>query len=261
MVRATIDINSDLGENYGAFQLRSSEKLLDYISSVNIACGWHAGDPLEMNRIVQLASSHGVNCGAHPGYPDLMGFGRRAMAVNYDELRCYLVYQIGSLNAIAKANEVALTHVKPHGSLYLEATTNEAVAGAIAEAISSINIDLIYMVLGGKGGEQMAKKGKEWGLKVVTEAFPGRAYNPDGTLVDRSREGAVITDPEEIVKRAKMILQENCVQAVDGTYIELEVDSICMPSEGLGMVEAAEMIRKVLAEMKINLCPLTDQIR
>lgn len=260
MGKAAIDLNSDLGENYGAFQLRSSEKLLDHISSVNIACGYHAGDPLEMNRIVRLASSHRVNCGAHPGYPDLMGFGRRSMAVNGKELRCYLVYQIGSLNGIAKANEVALTHVKPHGSLYLEAAKNETVADAIAEAISTINKDLIYMVLGGKGGEQMARKGRERGLRVVTEAFPGRAYNPDGTLVDRSLEGAVISDPAEIVKRTKMIVEKNCVQAIDNTYIELEVDSICLPSEGLGMVEVAEMIREVLAKMQINIRPLTDLV-
>ncbi len=259
MVKATIDINSDLGENYGAFQLRQSEKLMEYISSANIACGWHAGDPLAMNRTVHLASMHNVSCGAHPGYPDLMGFGRRSMAVNAEELKCYLVYQIGSLNAIAKANNVQLTHVKPHGSLYLEAATNVSIARAIAEAISAVNKDLIYVVLGGIGGVQMARFGKEYGLRVATEAFPGRGYSPEGTLVDRGKEGAVITDHEVIIKRIKMLFEERCIQAIDGSFIEMEVDSICLPSEGQGVIELAERIREELVEMEIDVCPLTQQ--
>lgn len=256
MGQATIDLNSDLGENYGTFQLQSAAGVMEYISSVNIACGYHAGDPGEMNTTLLLAAENQLNCGAHPGYPDLLGFGRRSLSVTAEELRCYLIYQIGALRAIANANHVKLTHVKPHGSLYLEATVDESTAQVLAETIASVDRELVYYTLGGSGGQLMADYGRKAGLRVVREAFPARAYTPRGTLVDRKESGAVITDEDEIVQRVKMIVQEKCIHAIDGSIVQIEAESLSVPGDTRGAAGLAQRINQELNTLQVKVCPV-----
>ena len=259
MGKITIDLNCDLGENYGAYQLHTAEHVMEYITSANIACGYHAGDPVEMNKTVQRAISSHVCCGAHPGYPDLLGFGRRDMIVEEEELKCYLIYQIGALNTICRANNASLTHVKPHGSLYLNAVEDPKIAQATAEAISAIDKNIIYFVLAGSKGETMADYGRSSGLKVALEGFPGRAYTPEGTLVPRSQVGAVLTDPDNIIERALSMVLENTVQTVDGTSISLHVNTISIPSEIPDALEVIKKMRNELTTQGVDIVPIDKQ--
>ena len=204
-----VDINCDMGESFGAYKLGLDEEVIRYITSANIACGWHAGDPLVMDRTVRMAKDHGVGVGAHPSYPDLLGFGRRNMACSAEEIRNYMVYQIGALRAFCDVHGAKLRHVKPHGNLYLTAVEDETTARAIAEGIVSLDPDLMYVGLAGSKGELMTRIGKEVGLKVVLEAFPDRAYTADGTLVSRKIPGAVIKEPERVAERALKMVELN----------------------------------------------------
>jgi len=256
MQRKTIDLNCDLGESFGVYKLGMDEEVMPYITSANIACGWHAGDPLVMNKTVRLAAKNGINCGAHPGYPDLLGFGRRAMKVGIEELTCYLIYQIGALDAFCKANGTVLTHVKPHGSLYLTAVESEETAMAVAKAIARVNRHLIFVTLAGQKGRVMARAGREFGLAVAYEAFPDRAYTPEGTLAPRQNVGAVITDPEEVVRRAVKIATEGCIEAVNGECIELAAQTLCVHGDNPQAVEIVRTIRTTLEERAIEVRPL-----
>lgn len=253
----SIDLNSDLGESYGAYQLGMDEAVMQHITSANIACGWHAGDPVVMNNTVRLATKHTINCGAHPGYPDLLGFGRRSMSVSNEDLKTYLMYQIGALEAFCQVNNTKLHHVKPHGSLYLTAAESEETATAVVEAIAQIDRDLIYVTLAGKKGKMMERIGKDHGLKIAFEAFPDRAYTAEGTLAPRSMSGAVITDPEEVIRRAVKMAKENCIEAISGEVIELEAHTLCVHGDNPHAVEMVREIRKALEDNEISVAPLS----
>ncbi len=256
MNNKTIDLNCDLGESFGVYKLGMDEEVMPHITSANIACGWHAGDPLVMDRTVRLAASHGINCGAHPGYPDLLGFGRRAMKVGLDELKCYLIYQIGALDAFCRAHGVKLSHVKPHGSLYLTAVESEETAMAVAEAIAGVDRELIFVTLAGRMGQVMAEAGRKYGLPVAFEAFPDRAYTPEGTLTPRQIPGAVIKDPETVVKRAIQIATEGCIEAINGERIELAAQTLCVHGDNPEAVAMVRDIRRELAERGLEVRPL-----
>jgi UPF0271 protein len=252
----TIDLNCDMGESFGAYKLGRDEDVIKHISSANIACGWHAGDALVMNRSVQLAAAHGVGVGAHPSYPDLMGFGRRNMDCTADEIRNYVTYQIGALSAFCAANSVKMQHVKPHGNLYLTAVENETVATAVAEAIVSVNPSLMYVALAGAKGALMTRIGEKLGLKVVYEAFPDRAYTPDGTLASRRVPGAVISDPNQVAERALKMAKEGKVVATDGTEIDLHVHTLCVHGDNPSAVELVKTIRALLESNGIAVKPM-----
>jgi UPF0271 protein len=241
-----IDLNCDMGESFGAYKLGMDEEVIQYITSANIACAWHAGDPLVMDRTVKMAVDHGVGVGAHPGYPDLMGFGRRNMDCTPQEIRGYLIYQIGAIEAFCKAHGCRLQHVKPHGALYLTAVENEEVARAIAEAIVSVNPELFYVALAGAKGQLVTRIGREVGLKVIYEAFPDRAYTPEGTLVSRRLPGAVIKDPQAVSERALRMAKEGLVIAVDGTSIALEAQTLCVHGDTPTAVDLVKSIRETL---------------
>lgn len=247
MTVRSIDLNCDLGESFGMYQIGMDAEVMDHISSANIACGWHAGDPVVMDKTVRLTATRRLGCGAHPGYPDLMGFGRRYMAVEGHDLKCYLTYQIGALSSICKSNSVQLRHVKPHGSLYLRAVENEDTAMNIAEAIAGVDSSLIFVTLAGKKGEMAARAGKEHGLSVAYEGFPDRAYTPEGTLVPRSNPGAVIEKPEVVAERAIKMAKEGCVEAINGDVIDLQVHTLCVHGDN---PEAVEMVRRIRAALK-----------
>lgn len=241
-----IDLNCDMGESFGAYKLGMDEEVIQYISSANVACAWHAGDPSVMDHTVAMAVEHGVGVGAHPSYPDLLGFGRRNMDCTMEDLRNYVVFQIGALQSFCNVHGTKLQHVKPHGALYLTAVENEEVARIVAEAIVSVNSELLYVALAGAKGELMRRIGQEVGLKVVYEAFPDRAYTPEGTLLSRRQPGAVIKDPQEVSERALRMVKEGVVIAVDGTTIPLEAQTLCVHGDTPTAVDLVRSIRKTM---------------
>jgi UPF0271 protein len=251
-----IDLNCDMGESYGAYVLGLDEEVIKYISSANIACGYHAGDPMVMNRTVRLAAEHGVGIGAHPGYPDLMGFGRRNMDCTAAEIRNYLIYQVGALKAFCDANSVKMRHVKPHGALYLAATGNKEVAKAIAEAVASVDPDLMCLVLAGPKGGLMAEACEKAGLRLVREAFPDRAYTAEGMLTPRRVPGAVLSDPDEVAARALMIAAEGKMKASDGTFISLDAQTICVHGDNPAAVDLVKGIRQLLESESVAVRPV-----
>ncbi len=251
-----IDLNCDMGESFGAYRLGMDDAVIQFISSANIACGWHAGDPFVMNHTVAIAVEHGVGVGAHPGYPDLLGFGRRNMDCTPEDLRNYVIFQIGALQAFCNAHGTKMQHVKPHGALYLTAVENEDVARAVAEAIVSVNPDLLYVALAGAKGELMRRIGQEVGLRVVYEAFPDRAYSPEGTLVSRRQPGAVIKEPREVAERALRMVKEGVVIAVDGTTIPLEAQTLCVHGDNPKAVDLVRSIRETLETDGVAVTPM-----
>ncbi len=251
-----IDLNCDMGESFGAYKLGMDEKVIQYITSANIACGWHAGDPQVMDKTVEMAVEHGVGVGAHPGYPDLPGFGRRNMDCTPDEIRSYVAYQVGALQGFCKIHGTRLRHVKPHGALYLTAVVNEVVARAVAEAIVSVDPDLLYVALAGAKGEMMTRIGKDVGLKVVYEAFPDRAYTPEGNLVPRRDPGAVIKDPQEVARRALRMATEGVVIAVDDTSIPIEAQTLCVHGDTPSAVDLVRNIHEILEKEGVSVQPM-----
>jgi 5-oxoprolinase (ATP-hydrolysing) subunit A len=250
-----IDLNCDMGESFGAYRIGQDDELIQYISSANIACGWHAGDPMVMDRVVKLAATHGVGVGAHPGYPDLLGFGRRHMDCTPAEIRNYVTYQVGALMAFCMANGVKLRHVKPHGQLYNTAQDNEAVSTAIAEAIAGIDPSLTYVALAGPGGGLAKRIGARVGLKVIYEAFADRAYTPEGFLVPRRKPGAVIKDVEEVAKRTVKMARDGKLIAIDGTEIPMKPHTICVHGDSPGAVEMVKSIRRLLESEGVSIKP------
>ncbi|MCR4630592.1 MAG: 5-oxoprolinase subunit PxpA, partial [Treponema sp.] len=204
-----IDLNCDLGESFGNYKIGMDEEVIKYISSANIACGFHASDPLVMAKTVLLAKEQGVSIGAHPGYPDLVGFGRRNMNVSPEDLKAMVQYQIGALNAFCKANGVKMNHVKPHGAMYNMAAKDEKLALAIAAGIAEVDDSLILL---GLSGSELLKAANQVGLKCANEVFADRAYEEDGSLVARTKAGAVITNEDEVIERVIKMIKEQKVK-------------------------------------------------
>ncbi|ACJ16539.1 hypothetical protein, conserved [Thermococcus onnurineus NA1] len=253
-----VDLNSDLGESFGRYKLGLDEEVMKYITSANVATGWHAGDPLVMRKTVRLAKEKGVAVGAHPGYPDLLGFGRRYMKLTPEEARNYILYQIGALHAFTKAEGMELQHVKPHGALYNALVKDEELARAVIEGITDFDRRIIFVMLSGSRPAEIAE---EMGLKVAHEVFADRAYNPDGTLVLRGKPGAVIHDKELIAERVVSMVKDGGVKAINGEWIELRADTICVHGDNPKAVEIAAYIRRVLEDEGINVVPMGEFIR
>ncbi|MDK2869123.1 MAG: 5-oxoprolinase (ATP-hydrolyzing) subunit [Pyrococcus sp.] len=253
-----VDLNSDLGESFGRYKLGLDEEVMKYITSANVACGWHAGDPLVMRKTVRLAKKNNVQVGAHPGYPDLMGFGRRYMKLTPEEARNYILYQIGALYAFVKAEGLELQHVKPHGALYNAMVKEEDLARAVIEGILDFDKRLIVVTL---AGSKVVEIAKEIGARVAQEGFADRAYNPDGTLVPRSRPGAVIEDKEEIAERVISMVKDGGIRAINGEWVDLNVDTICVHGDNPKAVEITAYIRRRLEEEGIKIVPMGDFIK
>jgi UPF0271 protein len=251
-----IDLNCDMGESFGNYKLGLDEEAIKHISSANIACGFHAGDPMVMEKTILLAKENHVGVGAHPGYPDLLGFGRRTVEATKHELTNYIIYQVGALMAFCKACGVKLQHVKTHGKLYSNAWENEDIAKATAEAIAKLDASIIYLVMGGSKGEIALRAGKEMGLKMAREAFPDRAYLPTGALTPRSQPGAVIKDAAVVVERAVRMASEKKVVAIDGTVIDLQIDTICVHGDNPSAVEIVKKIKSELAREGVEIKPM-----
>lgn len=245
-----IDLNCDLGESFGVYSLGEDEAVLDYISSANIACGFHAGDPHVMYRTVQSAKEKKVAIGAHPGFPDLLGFGRRTMAMEPEEIYHMILYQLGALSAFAQAHNTRLHHVKPHGALYNLACRDEGIAQAIASAVAHFDDRLI---LYGLAGSLLVQVGRKAGLQVAEEVFADRTYQPDGTLTPRSHPHALITDPQEAARRVIQMIQEKKTEAVDGTIIPVSPDTVCLHGDSPQAVQFARRLREVLTQEGITI--------
>lgn len=253
-MKPKIDINCDLGESFGNFKIGHDAEIMPFITSANIACGFHAGDPVVMDHTVKLAKENRVAVGAHPGFPDLMGFGRRDMKLSKEEVRNIIIYQIGALEAFTKAANTELQHVKPHGALYNAAAKNEVYAEAIIEAVHAVNPSLVLFVL---ANSKMAKIAAEAGLRVAQEVFVDRAYNPDGTLVSRSTAGAVIEDVRLVAERAVKMVKEREVTAVNGQTVKFdEVHTLCVHGDTLNAVELAKSVKKALLDANIEVTPV-----
>ncbi|MDK2798473.1 MAG: 5-oxoprolinase (ATP-hydrolyzing) subunit [Clostridiales bacterium] len=250
-----VDINCDMGESFGRYKLGLDEKAIQYITSANIACGFHAGDPHVMSNTVKLAKDYNVGVGAHPGYPDLLGFGRRKMDVDPVEIKDYIIYQIGALKAFCDAQGIRLQHVKPHGALYNAAGVDKSLSIAIAEAIYEVDKKLILLAL---AGSEMEKAGKEVGLMTACEVFGDRNYNSDGSLVSRKLPNAIVKDEKEVAKRVVRMIKEGKVTAVDGKDIEVHADSICVHGDTLGAVEFIQSIRKELENAGVKVTSLGE---
>lgn len=251
-----VDLNSDLGESFGRYTLGMDEKIIPLISSANVACGFHASDPVVMGETVSRASAAGIGIGAHPGFLDLMGFGRRNMDVTPREAREYTLYQIGALDGMCRAEGVKLSHVKPHGALYNMASKDYELAKGVCQAVRDFDKDLIVLAL--SGGE-LARAAKEMDLRTALEVFADRAYEEDGSLVDRRKDGAMILDEELAIKRVVRMIKEKKVTSVTGRDIDIQADSVCVHGDGEKALAFVEKIRKVLMEEGIEIAPL-DQI-
>ena len=239
-----IDLNCDLGEAAG-----NDEAIMPYITSANIACGFHAGDASVMQATVRLAKRYGVNIGAHPSWPDLQGFGRREMNISVEETEALVLYQISALAGIAKAEGLALTHVKPHGALYNQAAKDRGLADAIARAVKSFSVDLILVGLAGSG---LCEAGVEVGIKVAGEGFPDRVYNPDGTLMSRSKQGAVIESPEEVVRNALKLVKDGILLGEK----KVRVDTLCLHGDNTHAAENAKLLCGTLTKNGIKVVGL-----
>ena len=244
-----IDLNSDVGESFGAWTMGLDELLMPALTSANVACGFHAGDPGVMRQTVRLARTHGVAVGAHPGFPDLGGFGRREMRCAPQEVEDLVIYQVGALAAIAHAEGVRLQHVKAHGALYNMACRDEALAGAIARATAAVDSSLMLF---GLPGSALLEAGRRHGLRVAAEGFADRAYNADGSLVSRSLAGSVIHDEARVVARTLQMAQEGTVTAVDGSVVRLDVATVCVHGDTRGAAQLAAAIRRALESQGVG---------
>ncbi|MEC0303210.1 LamB/YcsF family protein [Terribacillus saccharophilus] len=246
----TIDLNSDLGESFGAYTIGNDQEVLKYISSANIACGFHAGDHNVMLETVKTAAELGVGIGAHPGFPDLAGFGRREMKLSPKEIYNLVVYQVGAIQGAAKACGTYVQHVKPHGALYNMASKDSAIAEAIATAVYAVDPKL---VLFGLAGSELVRAGEKVGLSVAQEVFSDRTYQADGTLTPRSQANAMIHDVTVAVDRVIRMIQEGKVTAVDGTDINIQADTICVHGDEPEALQFVQQLRERLQAEQITI--------
>jgi 5-oxoprolinase (ATP-hydrolysing) subunit A len=248
-----IDLNCDMGESFGPWHMGADEQVMPHITSANIACGAHAGDPVVMRQTVRLAKGAGVAIGAHPGFADLQGFGRREMAVDPAELEASLIAQVGALSAIARADGIALQHVKPHGALYNMAARERPLSDVIARAIAAVDPSLILF---GLPNSPMLDAGRTAGLRVAAEGFADRAYEPDGSLTPRTRAGAVIHDVDAVVARAVRMATDGVVLTPSGAEVALRVQTICVHGDTPGAAELVRRIHDALDGRGVTVAPI-----
>lgn len=249
----TIDLNADLGESFGPWTMGQDEALMTSITSANIACGFHAGDPTVMRRTIRLAKRHGVALGAHPGFPDLAGFGRREMQVSPVELEDLVLYQLAAIAGVAAADGVRLQHVKAHGALYNMAARDAVLAGAIARAVAAFDRTLILL---GLPNSALLSEGEAAGLRVAAEVFADRTYEADGSLTPRRVPGSVIADSAHVVARAVDMVRARQVTATDGTVVPLRADTLCLHGDTPGAADLARQVRAALESAGVTVAAL-----
>ena len=248
-----IDFNCDMGESFGMYKMGFDEEVIKHITSANIACGFHAGDPMWMRRTVNLAQEHGVAIGAHPSFPDLNGFGRRDMSASPDEVKNDITYQAGALQAFTAQKK--LQHIKPHGAMYNMAVHDQPLAQAICEAILELDENIILLALAGSRWIDIAE---DMGLRVAREIFADRALTPDGALVPRSQPGPVIHDTAEVVERSLQMVTEGKAAAITGERIDIQADSLCLHGDTPGAVDMARALKRELQAAGVQILPVGD---
>lgn len=253
----TVDLNVDMGESFGAYTIGHDEEILDYVTSANVACGFHAGDPKTMRKTVRMALEKNVGIGVHPGLQDLIGFGRRNMDITPQEAYDLVVYQIGALSAFVKAEGGQLQHVKPHGALFNMAAKSPSLSEAIAEAVYKVDPDLILF---GLAGSELIKAGQKAGLRTASEVFSDRTYQEDGSLTSRREPNALIKDKDVAVRQVIRMVREGKVRTVQGTDISIKANTICIHGDGEHAVEFAKYIRKALEEANISVAKISSFI-
>ncbi len=243
-----IDINCDLGEGFGRYTLGGDDQLMKYISSANIACGFHAGDPTTMEKTVKMALENDVKIGAHPGYPDLQGFGRRAMDMHPEEIRAMVIYQVGALKGFVSAYDGRLHHVKPHGALYNRASQDKLTAKAIVEAVKSVDPNL---VLYGPYNSELHKASVFNKLTFHCEAFADRAYDKNGQLVSRAEPGAFIDDVKTCAQRIEKLIQENRIETIEGNFVDMKAQTLCVHGDN---DKALQFVKSLVDKLKTLGC-------
>lgn len=254
---AMVDLNCDMGESFGTYKLGLDSEVAEFISSANVACGFHASDPIVMSNTVKILKENNVRIGAHPGFPDLVGFGRRNMSVSPTEAKAYVQYQIGALSAFCKANKLPLQHVKPHGALYNMAGKDYALSKAVCEGIAEIDSSLILL---GLSGSQMLKAAADTGLRCAKEVFADRAYEEDGSLVARTKDDAMIVNEDEAITRVIGMVKHGKVKALTGKEIEIQADSVCVHGDGVKALEFVKKIRAALISEGVKIAPLCELV-
>lgn len=253
MTKLRLDLNCDVGESFGLYELGDDAGVMAGVTSANVACGFHAGDPVGMRRTVRLALRHGVAIGAHPGFPDLVGFGRREMAVSPDDVEALVIYQTGALAAIVEAEGGQLRHVKPHGALYNMAARDRTLANAVARAVRAAPRPLILV---GLSGSCLLAAGREAGLAVASEVFADRAYDPSGQLLDRSNPDAVLVDPDLVTARVIAMIRHGRVPTVGGDEITVRADTVCIHGDTPGAATLVAALRLGLERADIEVAAL-----
>jgi 5-oxoprolinase (ATP-hydrolysing) subunit A len=251
-----VDVNCDMGESMGAYRIGNDEEVVKYITSANVACGFHASDPTVMEKTVDLCKKHGVSAGAHPGYPDLLGFGRRFMDITERDLVNCIVYQVGALNGFLAAHGMPLRHVKLHGALYNYLAGKEELLIRIAGSVMKAFGEVVFLTLGsGKAADFKEKCGKE-GIRIALEAFPDRQYTDEGELLSRTIENSVLKDPVLIAERAVKMVRKKGVESVSGRWIAMDVDTICIHGDNEESIEAARLLRVMAENEGVDIVPL-----
>ncbi len=252
-----IDLNCDIGESFGIYQMGADEALMPLISSANIACGFHAGDPETLDRTIALASKNGVAVGAHPGYLDLRGFGRRPIQASPKEVEADVLYQVGAVAGFTRAHGVELVHVKPHGALYNQAVNDAELARAIAHGVARFSRELIFIGLA--TSTTMREAAEAAGLRYAGEAFADRVYNADGTLQSRRIEGSVITDPTKAAAQAVAIARDRKVTSHDGGEVALHAETLCVHGDNPSAIQNAQAVRQALADAGVEVRSLASR--
>ncbi len=245
-----IDINCDMGESFGVYKLGRDQEVMDFISSANVACGWHGGDPMVMEQTVRIAKEKKVAVGAHPGYPDLLGFGRRKMDLTLNEIENYMLYQMGALYAFTKSHGLPLQHIKAHGALGNVAFVDLEASKAIARAALRFSKETIFVAL---AGTVMVQAAKVVGVRFVEEVYADRVYNPDGTLQSRKIAGSVIHDPEKAARQALTMVREGYVIAHDGTKVRVKPETLCVHGDTPTAISILQKIREELKKASIEI--------
>lgn len=248
-MQLSIDLNCDMGESFGAFTFNNDDALMEYVSSVNIACGFHGGDPGVMHKTIAQAASRNIAIGAHPGYPDLQGFGRRDIKMSLQEVYDCIVYQVGALIAFATVEGTTVNHVKPHGALYNAAAMDNALSATIAKAVHDVDKALVLV---GLSGSCMIEEGNNLGLRTCSEAFADRAYHEDGTLMPRTAANAMIDDPDRAAQQVRQLVQRGTITTVSGKEIAVRADTVCIHGDGPEAVAMARAITNILMQNHVS---------
>ncbi len=241
-----LKLNCDMGEGFGVYSMPFDEKIMPYIDIANLACGFHASDPLTMQKSIQLCKEHNVEISAHPSYPDLVGFGRREMVCSSEEIEAFVIYQIGALSALCKSHNMEIKYIKPHGALYNSMMRDKSIFRAIIKAVAKFDTTVKLMILSSSQNNVYAKMAKEYRVGLLYEVFADRAYTNEGTLVSRLEKNAVINDKKRLKERAKLLIKKGVIKSIDGKKLKLQADTLCVHGDNESALKLIKSLYKII---------------